>query len=193
MPALIEEIYTFLRQADARELGGMFRALDTARAGLVPRQHECLACHEMREQMQGFDALLDPHEGTCGACHNPHEQETPAAAFESCATSGCHARPDTLTPFHRGIPAAALAKCGDCHVAHEWTMKETTCLSCHGPGGKSQGAIPSLAGLEKAYFVKAMNDFKSGTRPSTIMKRHASGYTDAEFEAMGAYFAGLKK
>ena len=29
--SLIEELYTFLRQADARELGGMFRALDAAR------------------------------------------------------------------------------------------------------------------------------------------------------------------
>ena len=31
VPALIEEIYTFLKQADARELGGMFRELDAAR------------------------------------------------------------------------------------------------------------------------------------------------------------------
>jgi len=31
VPALIEEIYTFLRQADARELGGLFRELDKAR------------------------------------------------------------------------------------------------------------------------------------------------------------------
>ena len=31
VPALIEELYTFLKQADARELGGMFRALDAAR------------------------------------------------------------------------------------------------------------------------------------------------------------------
>ena len=31
VPALIEELYTFLRQADARELGGMFRAIDDAR------------------------------------------------------------------------------------------------------------------------------------------------------------------
>ena len=30
VPALIEEIYTFLRQADARELGGLFRQLDSA-------------------------------------------------------------------------------------------------------------------------------------------------------------------
>ena len=32
VPALIAEIYTFLRQADARELGDMFRAIDRARA-----------------------------------------------------------------------------------------------------------------------------------------------------------------
>ncbi|MBA3864467.1 MAG: isocitrate lyase, partial [Erythrobacter sp.] len=32
VPALIAELYTFLKQADARELGGMFRALDAARA-----------------------------------------------------------------------------------------------------------------------------------------------------------------
>jgi len=31
VPALIEEIYTFLRQADARELGGYFRELDAAK------------------------------------------------------------------------------------------------------------------------------------------------------------------
>lgn len=32
VPGLIEELYTFLRQADARELGGLFRELDAARA-----------------------------------------------------------------------------------------------------------------------------------------------------------------
>ncbi|KTT42858.1 isocitrate lyase [Pseudomonas oryzihabitans] len=32
VPALIEELYTFLRQADARELGMLFRELDAARA-----------------------------------------------------------------------------------------------------------------------------------------------------------------
>src|SRR5210317_1178901 len=31
VPGLIEELYTFLRQADARELGGLFRQLDAAK------------------------------------------------------------------------------------------------------------------------------------------------------------------
>jgi len=33
VPALIEELYTFLKQADARELGGLFRDLDAAQDG----------------------------------------------------------------------------------------------------------------------------------------------------------------
>jgi cytochrome c553 len=88
-----------------------------------------------------------------------------------------------------GLALSGLAGAADIHTQ----SIAATCMSCHGPGGKSQGAIPSIAGLDKDYFVKAMKDFKSGARPSTIMKRHATGYTDAEFEAMAAYFAGLKK
>jgi cytochrome subunit of sulfide dehydrogenase len=66
------------------------------------------------------------------------------------------------------------------------------CSYCHGPDGKSHGAIPSLAGLEPGYFVKEMKAFRDGSRPATVMKKHAAGYTDAEFEAMAKYFAAIK-
>ncbi len=66
------------------------------------------------------------------------------------------------------------------------------CAYCHGPDGKSRGAIPSLAGLEKGYFVEQMKAFRDGTRPSTVMSKHAMGYTDAEYEALGAWFATHK-
>lgn len=68
----------------------------------------------------------------------------------------------------------------------------STCNSCHGPAGKSLGATPSIGGLDKGYFVQTMKDFASGARSGSIMQRHAKGYTDAEIEAMGAYFATLK-
>jgi isocitrate lyase len=42
VPALIEELYTFLRQADARELGLMFRDLDAARAAGDRTREEAL-------------------------------------------------------------------------------------------------------------------------------------------------------
>jgi len=44
VPALIEELYTFLRQADARELGMMFREIDAAReAGDEVKEKKLLA------------------------------------------------------------------------------------------------------------------------------------------------------
>ncbi|MGI4881543.1 MAG: isocitrate lyase, partial [Janthinobacterium lividum] len=47
VPALIEELYTFLRQADARELGMMFRDIDAARAaGDVLKEKQLLAAVE---------------------------------------------------------------------------------------------------------------------------------------------------
>ncbi|NBW07619.1 MAG: isocitrate lyase [Caulobacteraceae bacterium] len=47
VPALIEELYTFLRQADARELGMLFRDLDAAReAGDAAAEKSALAAIE---------------------------------------------------------------------------------------------------------------------------------------------------
>jgi cytochrome c553 len=87
-----------------------------------------------------------------------------------------------------GLALSGIAGAADVHTQ----VISSTCMSCHGPGGKSVGAAPSIAGLDKDYFVKAMQNYKSGKRVGTIMKKHAAGYTDAEFEAMAAYFAALK-
>lgn len=106
-------------------------ALDTARALIVPAEGQCLGCHEMQARMPSFHPEAEPHRAVCGTCHNPHEQETPEAAFETCAASGCHARADTITVFHRGIRAAALADCGSCHKAHTWHAEAGSCLGCH--------------------------------------------------------------
>jgi len=105
--------------------------IETAQAELVPSAHNCLGCHEMRTVLARFVPANDPHKGRCGDCHNPHTQKTPKAAFETCASSKCHVRPDTLTPFHRGIHATALANCGACHEAHTWTVRGKACLDCH--------------------------------------------------------------
>ena len=86
---------------------------------------------------------------------------------------------------------AALMSANAFAVSHGEAIA-STCMSCHGANGKSNGAIPSLAGLDKAYFVEAMKDFKSGKRPGTIMKRHAAGYTEAEYAEMGEFFSKIK-
>ena len=72
-------------------------------------------------------------------------------------------------------------------------MLSNACAGCHGTHGGSAGpTMPSLAGQSKESIVDAMKKFKSGERPGTIMGRLAKGYTDAEFVAMGEFFAKQK-
>ena len=72
-------------------------------------------------------------------------------------------------------------------------MLSDTCAGCHGTSGNSAGTtMPTLASHSKQSLVDAMKKFKSGERPGTIMGRIAKGYGDADFDAMGDFFAGQK-
>lgn len=70
------------------------------------------------------------------------------------------------------------------------SMMANTCAGCHGTGGQSAGpASPNLAGMSESYFIDSMKAFKGDTRPSTIMGRIATGYSDAQIESMATFFA----
>ena len=47
--------------------------------------------------------------------------------------SGCHAMPDTLTPYHRDLDPGVLEDCLACHEAHDFRIHGggQDCLSCH--------------------------------------------------------------
>jgi cytochrome c553 len=68
-----------------------------------------------------------------------------------------------------------------------------TCSACHGTNGFSVGGTPVLAGLNRAHFIKQMQDIKSGARPATVMHRHAAAYDDAEIDKLADYFASQKR
>jgi hypothetical protein len=104
---------------------------DSARAAIVPNEQQCLECHAMREQLRNFKPQDDPHNGVCGSCHNPHTQTSTVGAFQSCATSQCHALTDSLRVKHRSVRGHKLETCGGCHIAHTWTVGRTNCESCH--------------------------------------------------------------
>jgi hypothetical protein len=99
---------------------------------LRPRAEECMSCHQMRALLADFPAD-EPHDAVCGACHNPHTQETPQQAVQTCGTAGCHERPADLSPFHRGLGVGVLEECTVCHEAHEFRIPHggTECLACH--------------------------------------------------------------
>ncbi|WP_455375336.1 c-type cytochrome [Kaarinaea lacus] len=71
-------------------------------------------------------------------------------------------------------------------------MLSITCAGCHGTDGRSNGAIPSIAGKSADYISQAMMDFRDDKRPSTVMMRHAKGYNDEEIKLIADYFASKK-
>jgi cytochrome subunit of sulfide dehydrogenase len=66
------------------------------------------------------------------------------------------------------------------------------CAACHGPDGRSQGAIPTIAGMPASEFVAKMNAFGSSPREATIMDRIARGLSQAEIDGLASYFARLR-
>jgi len=67
-----------------------------------------------------------------------------------------------------------------------------TCFTCHGTDGRSvEGVPPSLAGQNRDYLLKQLQEFRDGKRPATIMHQHAKGYTDEQLALIAGYFAAV--
>ncbi len=66
------------------------------------------------------------------------------------------------------------------------------CAACHGPGGRSQGAIPALDRLSPQDFRAAMRAFRTEERRGTVMNYIAKGLSEADVEAVAAYFARVQ-
>ena len=71
-------------------------------------------------------------------------------------------------------------------------MLSNSCAACHGTDGRSPGAIPSINGKSVNFISTALKDFREGKRTSTVMERHAKGYSDMEIELIANYFANVR-
>ncbi len=67
-----------------------------------------------------------------------------------------------------------------------------SCAACHGTNGNSINNSSSLAGINGEYFVKQMLAFKDGSRPTTVMHRHAKGINIDEINLLADYFSQQK-
>ena len=67
------------------------------------------------------------------------------------------------------------------------------CATCHGTEGRSAGGNESLAGMRAAELVKKLQEFRSGAKPATVMLQISRGYSDAEMDAIAAYFAEQRR
>jgi hypothetical protein len=139
---------------------------------LRPTAQECMSCHQMRLLLTDFPPD-EPHDAVCGACHNPHVQETPREAVQTCGVAGCHERPADLSPFHRGLGVGVLEDCSACHEAHVFRVPHggMDCLACHADIYQDAPAARPTAATPR---VGTGTDGAPAPRDGLVSVRHAA-------------------
>jgi len=67
----------------------------------------------------------------------------------------------------------------------------SNCFQCHGTGGS--GGFEKLAGQSATEIYGELKKFASGAEdPTGIMAAHAMGFTDAQLNAIAAYFSSIR-
>jgi sulfide dehydrogenase cytochrome subunit len=104
----------------------------------------------------------------------------------------------TVKAVAQTAPAAASAKAPAPAVPGPTTNPDPvpasvmahSCAACHGTNGQlGDEFFMPLAGMPVQQFVRTMTDFREDKRPATLMGHVARGFTDADLQAMGAFFA----
>jgi cytochrome c553 len=93
------------------------------------------------------------------------------------------------------LAMAALAGTASAGVMdHPAAAKAMTCSACHGAAGNSRSdAVPILAGINPAYFKKAIEDYASGKRASAEMEPFAKQVKILGVDEVAAYFAAQRR
>jgi cytochrome c553 len=72
--------------------------------------------------------------------------------------------------------------------------KAASCASCHGEDGNSENAMfPRLAGQYESYLIRALSEYKSGTRSNPMMMGFAATLSEEDMRDVAAYYASQKK
>jgi len=69
----------------------------------------------------------------------------------------------------------------------------SSCSGCHAVSASLQTPVLRLVGRPAADIVTAMQQFRAGQRPATVMDRIAKGFSDDEAAAIATWYAGQKE
>jgi cytochrome c553 len=67
-----------------------------------------------------------------------------------------------------------------------------SCTGCHASNPKVETRVPRIAGRSPAEIVAAMEAFRSGQKPATVMDRIAKGFTEAEVRAIADWLGAQR-
>jgi cytochrome c553 len=109
------------------------------------------------------------------------------------ATAGTH--PSAAPQVDKGIAAVAgmtLLLLSTPAAAAEMPPGASSCSGCHAASASVETPVPPLAGRPTENTVAALQGFRAGTRPATVMDRIARGFTDDEIAAIATWYAAQK-
>lgn len=104
-----------------------------------------------------------------------------AAGVALASAALAHAQAPAPTP-------APASKASDFQVQ----LWASSCMSCHGPGGKAVGTGLAIGGKPAQELYNKLLGYKNGKLPATVMHQHAKGYSDEELSRIAEHFASLK-
>jgi cytochrome c553 len=111
-----------------------------------------------------------------------------APVYTPTLAGGCMQRrmlvPITLT---LALATGAMARAETDPQVHARSLA-ATCAACHGTNGMSSAGMARLAGMPRDQLRRTLQDFRSGARPGTVMPQLMKGYTDAQIDAIAAWF-----
>jgi cytochrome c553 len=86
---------------------------------------------------------------------------------------------------------AGLVLCGSAVslFAAEAPPGAASCSGCHAAKAGVDTPVPRLSGQDATAMVAAMQAYRSGQRPATVMDRIAKGFSDDEIKAIAAWFS----
>ena len=90
-----------------------------------------------------------------------------------------------------------IARGSDLYRNGNLTSEVSACIACHGPFGEGNkpASFPALKSQHADYLIKALTDFKSGSRsnnPENIMHMIAKKMTDEEIKAVSYRISMMK-
>ena len=68
----------------------------------------------------------------------------------------------------------------------------SSCSGCHPVSRSVDTPVKRLIGANAADIVSAVQEFRSGKRPATVMDRIAKGFTDDEIKAIADWYGTQK-
>jgi cytochrome c553 len=157
--------------------------------------YSCLGCHGIDGYRNAYPSYRVPKLGGQKAAYivialqgyRAETRQHPTMTGQASSLSDKEI--DDVAAYLASIGGQTVADGGSKDVSFD---KAQACTACHGNNGVSVNAMwPTLAGQHEDYLLKALEDYRAGTRNEPVMSAQAALIAEEDVAALAKYFAGL--